>query len=85
MAGALRLKGRSLLKLRKGSETSLLSLSQISRVSYPTILRYVSTPEDVKLLDLSVLANILIDGLGLTPSEIMNMKVSDLFEYDRNP
>ena len=85
MAGSLRLRGRSLLKLRKGTETSLLSLSQISRVSYPTILRYLTSPEDVKMLDLSVLANILVDGFGMAPKEILDMKVGDLFEYERTP
>ena len=80
MAGTLRLLGRSLLKLGKGAK-DIQDLSYKSRVTYPTVHRFVNKPDKVKLLDLKVIPNVLLDGLELTPEEMMELRLKDLFEY----
>ncbi len=73
------LRGPDLLSLGKGA-ANMHQLAMHSGISYPTALRYISTPEKVQVVDMETIANILLDGLGLTPDEALNLKVSDLFE-----
>lgn len=76
-SGTFRLKGDVLLKAGTGAK-SMYELAKNARVSYPTIHKYVTNPEDIKFLDLESLAGILIDGLGLNPEELA---FSDVFEF----
>lgn len=87
MIGTLRLRGRSILDHGKLEDAkTLIAISQISRVSYPTILRYLTTPKKVQVVDLDVLSRILMGGLGLSYDEVLDLKIKDLFyiEFDRS-
>ena len=80
MAGlTFRLKGRELLKIGTGSKT-MYSLSKDSVVSYQTIHRWITTPHNVKMLDLDTLANFLLDGLGVPPDSLDSVTLADIFE-----
>ncbi len=50
------------------------------RVSYGTIRRWVNEPDKVTRLDLPVLASFLLDGLGMTPEQIGELRLKDVFE-----
>jgi hypothetical protein len=52
-----------------------------SRVSSPTMAKYVNVPESSEVIDASVLASILTDGLGLSKDEALNLRLGDLFEF----
>lgn len=82
-SGYVRLNGRFFtedkLKINKHK------LSQTEQVSYPTVLKYLVSPgeepkEEIKNISGDVLYAILVRGMGLTPAEIENMRVGDLFE-----
>lgn len=72
----IRLRGRELLKVYG---KKMYGAAKAGGVAYPTIHRYVTKPDSVKYISLSVLARFL-RGLGLTASEIENMKFGDVFE-----
>ena len=83
--GTLRLRGSSLLdraKSNKGVENKH-QLSYEARVAYNTILKYFDE-DGMKALDLRVLCTLLIQGIGFTPEELMNVKFGDIFEYIEN-
>jgi hypothetical protein len=56
-----------------------------SRVSSPTIAKYVNAPETSEVIDAAVLASILIDGLGKSEKEVLNLRLGDLFEFVDSP
>jgi hypothetical protein len=76
--GRLVLKGRALLE--KSGLDNVHQVSLEARLSAQTAYKYLQTPENVSSLDLRVLLSILRDGLKLTDRQILDMKVSDLFE-----
>lgn len=78
MAGRLRLRGQVLLRIGRGAENAH-QLALRSRKSYPAVARYIN--DDVRVLDLVVLPHILLDGQELAVEQMMNLKLSDLFEY----
>lgn len=49
-------------------------------LSMTVVYKYLSRPEHVNAVDLKVLPALLMDGLGMSKSEMMNLKLSDLFE-----
>lgn len=59
-------------------------LSQTEKISYPTILRYLSGDE-IQMFSGSVLYSILVHGMGLSPDEISELRVGDLFEFVEKP
>ena len=80
MAGwRLRLKGQQLLKIGKGADNPH-QLHLRSGISYPTVKKYVDEPGEVRAYDSNVLPGILIDGQGLTPDQMLEMRLGDLFE-----
>ena len=79
--GVFRLKGSTILEAskRKGIE-NIHQISMRGGVSYPTVHRYIETPKKVESISLRALYGVLVDGAGMTPSEIAEMKLGDLFE-----
>ena len=75
--GYFRLKGQELLDEH---DTNLHRASQTGSFSYPTVHRYLNEPESVKAMSVRVLYGFLIDGLGISPEELHNMKFGDIFE-----
>jgi hypothetical protein len=73
------LKGQQILKMGKGAENAH-QLSLRSGVSYPTVKRYVDTPELVQALDAIVLPTVLIEGQGLTREQVLDLRIGDLFD-----
>jgi hypothetical protein len=71
--------GEEVLK-RSGLENAH-QLALKSRVSYPTVERYINTPEKSVSLDTGVLASILLEGLGLTQEAALNLRLGDLFKF----
>ena len=51
-----------------------------ARVSSPTVLKYVNTPENVQVVDMAVLAALVTEGFGLTKRQALDLKLGDLFE-----
>lgn len=76
----LLLRGRNLLQLGKGSANAH-RLSLDSRMSYTTIEKYTKRPETVSALDLKTISALLVDGLGFTPDEVLDLRLGDLFEW----
>lgn len=83
-SGTFRLKGSALLEHGIGAK-SMYELAKNSKVSYPTIHKYVSNPADIKYLDLETLAGILVDGLGLNPDELAFSDVFEFVPHERKP
>lgn len=79
--GTFRLKGSSLLtKAEENGVENRHQLSLRSGISTQTIYStFDGSP--IKQIDLRVLAKILINGVGYTPEELMNVKFGDIFEY----
>ena len=80
--GTFRLKGSSLLQRAKDTKgiENKLQLSYEARVSYNTIQKYIGG-EGMKALDLRVLCTVLIQGVGYSPEELMDMRFGDIFDY----
>ncbi|MBP8056001.1 MAG: hypothetical protein KA314_09175 [Chloroflexi bacterium] len=76
-SGYLRLKAAELLK-EKGM--NLHQASQMGRFSYPTMHRYINYPATVQAMHTRSIVGFLVDALGMTPEEIHNMKLGELFE-----
>lgn len=80
--GAFRLKGRFFrsdkLKVNKHQ------LSQREGVSYPTLLRYLDNQDrdadPIKNFSGDVLYALLVEGFGMSPDEVENLRVGDIFE-----
>lgn len=75
--GYFRLKARELLEKH---DTNLHRASQKGQVTYGTLHRYVSTPEEVKAMSTRVLYAFLVDGLGYSPAELEDLRFGDVFE-----
>lgn len=76
--GTLRLKGRELLEKHK---LSMYRLAKDGDISYPTIHRYVTTPDEVQYISLDVLYSVLVNGLGQTPEQAADMRFGDVFDF----
>jgi hypothetical protein len=74
------LRGDVLLGLSGYSNAHKLSLQ--SRISHPTVHKYVNDAAAVKTIDLTTLAVILVDGCGLDKDQILSMKIGDLFDME---
>jgi hypothetical protein len=79
MAGHMRLNGEGILRIGKGAE-NVHQLALRSQRSYPAVKEYTEQ-QDKSRIDLDVLASILIDGQGLSPDEMMNLRLSDVFNF----
>lgn len=82
-SGAFRLKSRYFHKDKL--RINRHQLSQKEGVSYPTLLRYLGQPEDEEadpIVNFSgeVLYALLVEGFGMSPIEVENLRVGDIFE-----
>ncbi len=85
-SGYLRLNGRFFTEGKL--KINMHKLSQVERVSYPTVLRYVSPigdserkNDEVKNFSGEALYAILVSGMGYTEEEAKNLRVGDIFEF----
>lgn len=79
-SGAFRLKGRFFHKDKL--KVNRHKLSQREGVSYPTLLRYMDPPEDEPIKNFSgeVLYALLVEGFGMSPEEVEDLRIGDIFE-----
>jgi hypothetical protein len=78
-SGTLKLKS-GLLNWGRGAATAN-ELAKRSMRSQPGVQRMVAAPHSINQLDLGVLSSILIHGQGLTPEEVLNLQIKDLFDF----
>jgi DNA-binding Xre family transcriptional regulator len=74
----MQLKGAKLLAMSEARNSHQLSLR--AGVSHPTVSKYVLEPEKADYIKLSILEAILKRGCGLSPEQIREMRVGDLFD-----
>ena len=74
-----RLKGRNDLPTDEPITIKPQEASFNARVTWPTVKRYLDRPDDISSLDMNSFPSYLIDGLGISPEELLNMKIGDLF------
>lgn len=80
-SGTFRLKGSSLLeKAKSNGVENMHQLHLQAGVTYQTVHRYIND-DGLEKLNLSVLASVLINGVGYTPDELMNLKFGEIFDY----
>lgn len=75
--GYIRLKGQELL------EAKGMNLHQVSHegaFTYSTVHRYIRYPEKVNAMSTRVLYGFLVEGLGINPSELENMRFGEIFD-----
>ena len=77
-SGTLRLRGRELLEQH---DVSMYRMRESGAASYPTIHKYMTTPDKIDYMSLKVLYGILIDGLGYTPEEAARLRMGDVFDF----
>jgi hypothetical protein len=83
--GTFRLKGAKFYEIaRSKGDENVHQVSQKSGVSYPVIARYLKKPETVESVHLPSLYGLLIDSIGIRPSELEKMKFGDVFEIIQN-
>lgn len=75
-SGTFRLKGRALLKEHN---VTMYRVAKDGKVNYPTIHRYITSPDSVKLISLEVLYG-LLSGLGLSDEQVANLRLGDVLE-----
>ena len=55
-------------------------LSLRARISYPTVDKYINAPETTSSISALVMAAILLDGLDLTPDQVLELRLGDVFQ-----
>jgi hypothetical protein len=55
-------------------------LSLRARVSYPTIDKYVNRAQFAFSVSTEAMAAILLDGIGLSPEQALDLRLGDVFE-----
>lgn len=76
---SLRVKGSGLLKLGVGVENAH-KLAMRSRKSYPAIRGYIDDFDERVRIDLDVVTAILVDGLGFSYDQLLDLKIGDVFK-----
>jgi len=81
--GTFRLKGRQLYAQGFVNRTvqNVKDLADRSGLSYPTAHRWIEKPYELTSIDLENLAGFLVDGLGMKPEDVANIRFGDIFEY----
>ena len=81
--GSFRLKGRDLYAegFRRRRYNDIKTAAKMTGMSRPTLSNWVNSSETVSRLDLNSFTNLLVDGLGLSPDQALNMKLGDIFEF----
>jgi hypothetical protein len=84
--GKFRLKGRPIIDLGRDVNNSH-QVHLRSQVSWPTVSKYLSddpaTLDEMRSLDLEVLYGILVDGLGLSEEEVLNLRLGEILEVQK--
>ena len=62
--------------------TNRHQLSLAAGVSYPTVFKYMdqSADDDIDIFSGRVLYALLVEGFGMSPAEVDNLRVGDIFE-----
>ena len=80
--GTFRLKGATLKQMAKRAGIdNKHQLSMKAGISYPSSVTWMTEPEKLESIHLPSLAGILIDAFGMTPSQALDLRLGDLFEY----
>ncbi len=75
------LAGSKLLALSKKANPH--SLSMATGISYPTVLRYTHPGGTAQVIDLAILSTFLSVDTELTPEQLAEMKIGDLFNVGK--
>ena len=70
--------GKKLLGLAKAANAHQLALK--SRVSYPTVDKYVNKSEESVNVSCEVMASILLFGCELTVDQLCDLRIGDVFK-----
>lgn len=65
--------------LRLSGLENAYQVAKAVKVAVPTAHRYIKSPQKVLRLDLAVFPQMVVDLLGITPTDLLEMKVGDLF------
>ena len=76
----LRIKGSAMLELGEGAENAH-RLALRSRKSYPAIRGYIDEENAKARIDLDVITAILVDGLGFTQEQVLDIRIGDIFKF----
>ena len=78
MPKRLVLKGKQILEQSNEANPHRLALK--TRISYPTIEKYINRPESVQAYDATVIPMLFLDGIEMDPEVFLNMRLGDLFD-----
>jgi hypothetical protein len=76
---SLRVNGSGLLHLGAGAENAH-KLALRSQKSYPAIRGYIDDSDGRARIDLDVVTAILVDGLGFTYDQLLDLKIGEVFK-----
>ena len=79
MAYSLRLRS-DLADMGEGIRRNYHQISYDVRASRNTVKRYAEEPEQIRMLDLDAWPSFMVAALGISPDELMEMRLRDLFE-----
>lgn len=82
-SGTFRLKSRELYArgLAKRTVRNIQEVADKSGLTYSTAHRWIESPEGITGIDFDNLASFLLDALELSPEEVLNMRLGDIFSY----
>lgn len=72
------LRGSEILK--RSDEPNAHQFSLKARITAQTAYKYLNAPEGMESVDTKILAAILLDGLGLTPAQLLTVKLGEIFD-----
>lgn len=79
----LQLNGAKIIE--KSPAPNLHQLSLSTGVSYPTIRSYILHPDALRWIDLAVLTKLLAHGFEMTPDQILDIRLGDIFSIIQTP
>ncbi len=82
-SGTFRLKSRELYSkgLAKRTVRNIQEVADKSGLTYSTAHRWIENPEKITRIELDNLASFLFDALEMSPEDVLNMRLGDLFVY----
>lgn len=79
--GTFRLKGANLVKIaRDRGVDNVHQIALNSGVTYQTVHKYATKPEDTPSVHLKTLYGIIVDGMNMSAEELQDLKFVDVFE-----
>lgn len=77
----IRLKGQQIYAkgIAENTARNVKQVAEQSNRNYKAVLRWLTNP-DMATLDLDMFADILVDGIGMSPDQIENARFGDFFE-----